>query len=360
MKKNINIFLIGTGKVGKAFLKYISGYKILKIKGNLFNLRFVGIANRSSMLLSKNGIRLSDWQSQLTSKGIPTEIEIFISKMKEMKLPNSIFVDCTDGNEIAYYYHTILQSIPIVTPNKSANSDNYKKYISLKKIVKKFNTDFRYSANVGVGLPTLDILKSLIIGGDNIIAIEGLFSSTMNYLLDQLLTTDKKFSELLKEANEKGLTEPDPRNDLNGIDTARKLLILARESGTKIEMDDIVVENLVPVILRNINSLNNFYDSIKIYDGKFDELKKKALRCKSKLVYSASYNKKSASVKIKIVNKNHPFYSASANEKVVLIYSEFYKNFPLVIKGTSGGAEATARVLVSDILKIVNKKQHTD
>lgn len=356
MKKNIHIFLIGTGNVGKAFLKHISENNVIKTKGGLFNLRIVGVANRSGMLLNNNGIKLNDWKFKPTEKGFIPKIESFILKMKEMGLPNSVFIDCTDGKDIAQYYDTILQSIPIVTPNKYANSDLFKKYNTLRRITAKYKTDFRYSANVGVGLPTLDIINSLILGGDKIVAIEGLLSSTMNFLLDKLLTTNKKFSELLKEANKKGLTEPDPRNDLNGIDTARKLLILARESGARIEMSDIEIENLVPVILRNINSLDNFYESIKIIDNKFDQIKKKALRYKSKLVYSASYNKKSASVKIKLVNKNHPFYSASVNEKVVLIFSEFYKKLPLVIKGTSGGAEATAKVLVSDIIKIVNKK----
>lgn len=353
MENRINIFLVGTGNVGKSLIELIAEKDLYQISGNLFRIRIAGIANRSKMLINHKGIKPTGWKLNLLKTGEPTIIKSFISRMTKTNLANSIFLDCTDGDEIVKYYDVILRSIPIVTPNKSANSGTYQKYLALRKTVKRFKTDFRYSANVGVGLPSLDVINSLLSGGDRITSIEGLFSSTMNYLLDKLLITNKKFSELLKEAHDKGLTEPDPRNDLNGIDTARKILILAREAGYKIEMSDIEIENLVPPILRNINLLDKFYNSIKIADSKFDSLKKLAVKTKRKLVYSARLRNNKASVGIELVDSGHPFYSASSNEKVVLFYSEFYNENPLIIKGQSGGAKATASVLVSDILKTV-------
>ncbi len=353
MIKQVNIFLIGTGSVGKAFLKYMRSNNNLRIPDRTVQLKIAGIANRSKMLLEKRGIDNSQWKSELNRNGCQTNIKSFIELMKRMNLTNSIFVDCTDGNEIVPFYKDILKTIPIVTPNKSANAGSYKQYLALKEIVRKFGTDLRYSANVGVGLPSLDLINSIISGGDRIIAIEGLFSSTMNYLLDNLMTTDKKFSILLKEASHKGLTEPDPRIDLNGIDTARKILILARESGAKIELSDIRIENLVPVILRKTSSLNKFYESLKICDRKFDELKKEATKKKCRLVYSAKFKSNRSSVGIEMIDSSHPFFTSSAEEKVVLFYTEFYKMHPLIIRGQSGGAKATAEVLVSDILKTI-------
>jgi aspartokinase/homoserine dehydrogenase 1 len=354
MIKEVNIFLVGTGNVGSAFLKLLASRS--KIGNGKFHFRVIGIANRSGMYISTKGIKPDNWKSTVKQKGEPTKIESFIETMKKINLANSVFIDCTDNDIICRHYEKILQLFPIVTPNKSANSDSYKKYLSIRKTVQKYKTDFKYSANVGVGLPSLDIINSLIAGGDKINSIEGLFSSTMNYLLDKLQTTDKSFSRLLLEAKEKGLSEPDPRNDLNGIDTARKILILAREVGAKIEMTDIKVENLVPKILRNIKSLNNFYDSIKIFDRKFDELKKIAVRSNRKFVYVARYRDNKVSVGIEMTDATHPFYSASADEKVVLLYTDFYKDHPLVIKGQSGGATATAEVLLSDIIKIIKRK----
>ncbi len=352
MEKKINLFLTGTGNVGKSLIELISQKNLYQASGNKFRIRIIGIAYRSKMYFSRMGLNANKWKLLLT-KGKTTNLDLFIETMKHYNLPNTIFVDCTDGNEISRYYKAILKQFPIVASNKSSNSGSYKNYSAIRDTIKKYNTDFRYSANVGVGLPSIDIINSFLSGGDKITTIEGLFSSTMNYLLDKLLTTDKPFSRLLVEAKEKGLTEPDPRNDLNGIDTARKILILARESGAKLEMNDIKIENLVPVILRNIKSLDRFYESIKIADSKFDVMKRVAVKNKRKLVYAARFQNNKASVGIEMVDEVHPFYSASANEKVVLSYTEFFKHHPFVIKGQSGGAKATASVLISDILKVV-------
>lgn len=352
MEKKINIFLVGTGNVGKSLIELIARKNLYQIAGSRYKIRLIGIANRSKMYFSRDGIDANKW-NLLQTKGITANVDLFIETMKQYRLPNTIFIDCTDGDAINRYYKVILKQFSIVTSNKSLNAGSYKNYLAIRNTIKKYNTDFRYSTNIGVGLPSIDIINSFLSGGDKVTAIEGLFSSTMNYVLDKLITTNKPFSRLLIEAREKGLTEPDPRNDLNGIDTARKILILARESGAKIELNDIRIENIVPVILRNIKSLDKFYNSIKIADSKFERIKRIAVNNKRKLVFSARFKNNKASVGIEMVDQTHPFYSASANEKVVLFYTEFFKHYPLVIKGQSGGAKATASVLISDILKTV-------
>lgn len=354
MEKKINLFIIGTGKVGSSLIKLIAENDLYQISNKRFRIRIIGIANRSKMYFTGGGIKTGKWKS-LLMKGRNINVESFIEIMRQFKLPNSVFVDCTDGNDISRYYKSILKSTPIVTSNKSLNSSGYRDYSSIRRVVKKHNTYFRYSANVGVGLPSLDIINMILSGGDKVTSIEGLFSSTMNYLLDKIMTTDKPFSSLLQEAKEKGLTEPDPRNDLNGIDTARKILILARESGAKIEMADIEIENLVPEIFRNDKTTDKFLNNPEFINSKFNKIKKNAVKNNRKIVYSARYKDKKATVGIEMVDTVHPFYSASASEKVVLFYTDFFNKYPLIIKGSSGGADATARVLISDILRIVKK-----
>ncbi len=353
MKKNIPLFIAGTGLVGSELINYLKNNSSFDLNGHKIKIRVIGIVNRSRMLIDAEGINLKKWKDVLAKNGKESEINEFIGRMTGSGFPNAIFADCTDGSDLVNHYSRILKKIPIVTPNKSANSGNYLDYRKLRKIIEKYGTGFRYSANTGVGLPGIDLIQSMRAGGDRIIEIKGLFSSTMNYLLDNLISTGRSFSDLITEAREKGLTEPDPRKDLNGIDTARKILILAREAGAEIELDDISIQNLVPPKLKNLDSVDQFLEAIRSYDFHFEKLKKRSLKINCKPVYSASFNGDKAQVKIEMVNSNHPFYTAGANEKVLLIRSEFYNNHPLIIKGSSGGAKATAALVVSDILKLV-------
>lgn len=352
MSMRISLFIAGTGLVGSELLKYLKNNSAFDLNGHPVKISVIGIINRSRMLIDNKGINPKKWKEVLFKNGRRADISEFIDRMTSAGFSNTIFADCTDGNDLVIHYGTILKKIPIVTPNKSANSQSYSDYIKLREIIRKHRTGFRYSANTGVGLPGIDLIRSMREGGDRIAEIKGLFSSTMNFLLDNLISTGRSFSSLILEAKEKGLTEPDPRIDLNGIDTARKILILAREAGAEIEFNDIKIQNLVPPKLKKLNSVELFLKEMKSYDFHFENLKLRSLSMKCKPVYTASFKGDKAQVQIEMVDSNHPFYSANSNEKVLLIRSEFYNKHPLIIKGSSGGAKATAALVVSDILKL--------
>lgn len=352
MKKNISLFIAGTGVVGSELLNYLKNNSTFDLYSNSFIIRVVGIVNRSGMFIDAKGINLNKWKDLLVNNGKVTDMNEYIDRMTGSGFQKAIFADCTDGSDLKNHYREILKKIPVVTPNKSANSGYYKDYVKLREIVQKYGTGFRYSANTGVGLPGIDLIHSMREGGDRIIEIKGLFSSTMNYILENMISTGRSFSDLIIEAREEGLTEPDPRIDLNGIDSARKILILAREAGAAIELDDIRIQNLVPAKLKSLDSAEQFLKAIRSYDYHFEKLKRRSLNMNCKPVYSASFKKDKGQVKIEMVNSNHPFYSAGSSEKILLIRSEFYNKYPLIIKGSSGGAKATAALVVSDILKL--------
>jgi aspartokinase/homoserine dehydrogenase 1 len=273
--------------------------------------------------------------------------------MQSLNLANSIFLDCTAGRQIIPNYEEILSSaISIVTPNKLANSGTYEQYIRLKTIAKKFGVDFRYSANAVVGLPTIDVLDNLKESGDEIYGIEGLFSSTLNYVLQEFITRNVKFSHLEQEAVEMGITESDPREDLNGRDAARKLLILVRESRAKLEMEDIEIESLLPNSIMKMRNIDSFFTKLKMLDKGFEERKQKALSQGKVLRYISKYEKGRAVVKLTEVGREHPFYNTTAKEKIIAIRTKFYSPTPFIMKGYGGGADSAAAVILSDILKI--------
>jgi len=354
MTTNLNIFLIGVGNVGSAFINETKKNKAFFVDDRIFFIKVIAMASSSKTIFSSDGINLENWKLLLQKSPAKTNINEFISKMIRLNLPNSVFLDCTDGNSIIPYYKKILSSsIPIVTPNKNACSNKLSLYSTLNKISKHNNVRFHYSATVGVGIPSLDIIQSLLRGGDKVLSIEGLFSSTMNYVLNEIMYSGKKFSDIILEAQKLGMTEPDPRNDLTGLDSAKKILILAREAGANLELAEIKIQNLVTKKLQRAQTQSELINQLKQMDKYFSRLKKLTIATNKKLIYLASYKNNSASVKIVRVNSTHPFNNISANEKIISIKSKFYSKTPLIIKGRGGGVDVTARVLISDIIKTI-------
>lgn len=353
--KTEHLFLAGVGTVGKKFVELIKEeYESIQKNINI-KLKIAGICNSKKMVLNEKGINLGNWKSQLDNSDTRLNMDKFFEKVTEFNLPNSVFIDCTGGDEWVPFYRKYLQSnVTVVTPNKIANSGPQKYYNELRTISKRNNVKFLYETNVCSAMPVISLIKDLIESGDEIIKIEGVLSGTLSYIFNSL-KEGKKFSEVVKNAKENGFTEPDPRDDLNGLDVARKLLILARECGAQMELKDIKVENLIPKELRSEKSVNQFMKKLNKADEYFDKLKKQAAEKDKVLCYIAKYEKGKATVAVESIDKEHPFYGLTGNDNIVAITTKYHNTTPLTITGSGAGARLTASGVLTDILKISNQ-----
>ena len=353
--KTEHVFLAGPGTVGKEFLELVKEEnETLKSRINI-RLKIAGISNSKKMLFDEKGVDLDNWYNELTNSNIGTNPSEFFEKVKEFNLPNSVFIDCTGGDKWIPYYKQFLESnVTVVTPNKIANSGPLKYYNELRTISKRNNIKFLYETNVCSATPVINLIKDLVESGDEILKIEGVLSGTLSYIFNSL-KEGKKFSEVVKFAKESGYTEPDPRDDLNGLDVARKLLILARECGAQMELKDVKVENLIPADMRNEKSVDDFMKKLDTADKYFDELRTKALQQGKVLCYVAKYENGKATVAVEQVGKEHPFYGLSGNINVVTITTKYHNTTPLTLTGSGAGARLTASGVLTDILKISNQ-----
>ena len=353
-KQTLNIFMAGPGLVGAELLNLFES-KSDFIRNKLkTEIRVIALANSKNIMSSNEGIDLKHWRSNLEESEKKSDPGELIAIIKEMNLPNSIFVDCTAGSSYVQYYSNILAShISVVTPNKIANTRNQKEYDKLKEITTKSNVQFRYGTNVGAALPIISTLKDLINNGDELIKIEGVLSGTLSYIFNSLEGTNK-FSDVVLDAKLKGYTEPDPRDDLSGLDVARKLLILIRESQISFEMKNIKIENLVPPSARTVETTEEFFEILKSNDDQFDIRMKNAITRNKKLCYIAKYENGKAKVGIEEIDVNHPFYNLSGTDNIVSFTTKNYSNKPLVIRGPGAGADYTAFGVFVDIMRTSN------
>lgn len=352
--KTLNVFMSGLGLIGSTLLKQIAQQEQYLLENRLLKINFVGIANSRKMLFNEKGISPVAWQEQLQTQCEKSNMSMFVHRMKEFNLPNSVFVDCTSSEDVIKYYQEILQSaISIITPNKLANSGSYKNYLQLKQTAMKSGVKFLYETNVGAGLPVIRVLQDLKDSGDKIYKIEGVLSGTLSFIFNTF-TENRKFSDVVYEAKRKGYTEPDPRNDLNGMDVARKILILAREVGLPIEPDQIEVEPLLPEQCLQADSLDSFFASLEELNDVFEVKKEHARSSGKKLCYIATLEDGKASVCLSEVDQYHPFYSLSGSDNIISYTTARYKERPLVVKGPGAGAEVTAAGVFADIISISN------
>lgn len=351
--KTLNLFLIGPGLVGSTLLSQIEKqYEDLLNEQNL-ELKLVGLGDSKKMLFNEDGIPLQNWRKEL-EKGHPANLDEYLSKMKEMNLSNSIFVDTTSSQNVADLYPEILKSnISIVSASKKANSGSLESYLKLNLAQANTNARFLYETNVGAGLPVIGTLNDLIYSGDKIIKIEAVLSGTLSYIFNSF-DGSKPFNEVVLEAKEKGYTEPDPRDDLNGLDVARKLLILARENGELLSMEDVKVESLVPEECSRAKSVEEFFQKLKDSAQYFEDKRQSAAKEGKKLCYIASLEGAKAQVRLEAIAQSHPFYNLSGSDNVISFKTQRYSHTPLVIKGPGAGAEVTAAGVFADILRISN------
>jgi bifunctional aspartokinase / homoserine dehydrogenase 1 len=352
--KTVNLFLVGTGLVGGTLLEQLTRQAKTLLHDHHLDLRVTGIANSKKMLFNELGIDTSSWPITLKQDGFDMNSEKFFDSIIKLNLPNSIFIDCTSSEKVITYYSRMLSAnISIVTPNKKANSASFDTYVHLKQLARKRSVRFLYETNVGAGLPVINTLTDLLLSGDSILKIEGVLSGTLNYIFSSF-TGEKPFSEIVKEAKDKGFTEPDPRDDLSGMDVARKILILAREAGASLELSDVSIENLVPQDCRDVKTAEEFLTKLSSHDGYFQTLAKQATSQNKKLRYKAVIENNKASVQLASVDEHHPFYSLSGSDNIILITTERYRERPLVIRGPGAGAEVTAAGVFADIIRIGN------
>ena len=271
-----------------------------------------------------------------------------------MNLSNTIFIDNTANKSISSFYESILDaSISISTPNKIATSSSFLQYKRLKSISEKRGVQFLYETNVGAGLPISDTLNNLIASGDQIIKIQAVLSGSLNFIFNNFIA-ETTFHDVVKQAQDDGYTEPDPRIDLSGIDVARKILILARENGLKMEIEDVQNESFLTQDNLNANSVDDFYDSLKKDETHFQKLYASAKTNNCQLKYVAEYKNGKAKVGLREIPEGHPFFNLKGKDNIVMFYTERYPEQPLIVKGAGAGAEVTASGLFADIIKIAS------
>lgn len=354
-RKVVHVYLVGTGLVGGALLSMFEKNRARIEKEQAIELRLAGLSNSKKMLFNEEGLDILSWRNLLSgSSGEKADIHEFVTRMQQHNLPNSIFVDCTASNDVvAHYEQVLLSSVSVVTPNKRANTNSFSSYLKLRKASSRFGIQYLYETNVGAGLPVINTLKDLLNSGDQVLRIEAVLSGTISYIFNTF-NGETPFSEVVRMAREKGLTEPDPREDLNGMDVARKILILAREAGHQIEMEDLAVENLVPENCREAPTVEAFFEALERADDWFHERWEKAAAQNKKLRYIATLENGKASISLKAVDQAHPFYALSGSDNIISYTTNRYDERPLVVKGPGAGAEVTAAGVFADILKIAN------
>jgi aspartokinase/homoserine dehydrogenase 1 len=353
-RRVVNLFLVGTGLIGKELLGMVNNQYGQLASQHLLEVNVVGIANSKKMLFDEAGLKLPGLNERKNLEGEIMSLSAFIDRMKTLNLSNSIFVDCTSSEDVAGHYQEILNSnISIVTPNKKANSGSWERYQALKSTAFKRGSRFLYETNVGAGLPVINTLNDLLISGDKVIRIEAVLSGTMNFIFSSF-EKGKDFSSIVAEAKEKGYTEPDPRDDLNGVDVARKILILSREAGISLELKDIEVKSVVPEDCASASSVDEFFKKLKGHDNYFEKMRADAEVKNERLRFMAVLDQGKASVALASVGLDHPFYSLKGSDNIILLTTERYHERPMVIRGPGAGASVTAAGVFADIIRIGN------
>ncbi|MEN9350209.1 MAG: hypothetical protein RL372_1187 [Bacteroidota bacterium] len=347
--KQLNVFIAGVGNVGGKLIAQIA-QQFNYLQDNLrLQINIVGLANSKQFLIQEEGIDLSNWKDSL-SKAPLHGLDAYVQAIREKNLRNSVFVDVTANKDVAMVYASLLEkSIAVVACNKIACSSDYASYVHLKNLARLYNTSFLFETNVGAGLPVIGTLNDLLRSGDQITKIEAVLSGTLNFVFNNYDGT-KPFADVVRQAQIEGYTEPDPRLDLGGTDVMRKIMILARESGKVIEMDDIANEYFLPMSCFD-GSVEDFYNEMLVQEQHFKNLYDAAAAVNCKLKFVASYENGKAKVGLQHIAPTSDFYHLYGKDNLVLFYSVRYPEQPLVVKGAGAGAEVTASGVFADLIR---------
>jgi aspartokinase/homoserine dehydrogenase 1 len=352
--KQINLFVVGVGNVGSKLIGQIAKQQAYLLENLHVNLRVIGLSNSRKMLFDEEGISLNNWKNQLENEGETAHIDNFYNRVKKLNLRNSVFVDNTANDKLpAMYAKYLRDSIAVVACNKIACSSNFENYQNLKYLSRKYNAPFLFETNVGAGLPIIDTLQNLINSGDEVTQIQAVLSGSLNFIFNNF-NADNAFAEVVNQAGIEGYTEPDPRIDLSGVDVMRKILILLRESGRKMELTDIENDSFLPKSSLEADSVADFVATLGKEAAHFENLLQDAEKNHARLKYVAEFKDGKAKVGLQHIPNDHPFYNLDGKDNIVLFYTKRYKDQPLIIKGAGAGAEVTASGIFGDIIRTVN------
>lgn len=347
--KQINLFITGAGNVGSRLLTQLKEQRQYLEQHLRLQIRVVGLANSKNMLFNEKGIPLDNWK-ELLKDGQPMSREVFVQTILDKNMRNSVFADVTANHEIAMHYDQFLRkSISVVACNKIACSSSFEYYKNLKELAREYNSPFLFETNVGAGLPIIGTLNDLLRSGDKINKIEAVLSGTLNFVFNNY-NGEKTFAEVVKQAQEEGYTEPDPRLDLGGTDVMRKIMILARETGEQMEMKEITNHTFMPASCMEGN-VSHFYEEMARQEPHFRNLYQEAEKAGKKLKFVAGYAGGKASVGLQHIDPQHDFYHLYGKDNVVLFYTDRYNEQPLVVKGAGAGADVTASGVFADIVR---------
>ncbi|MGK0363906.1 MAG: aspartokinase/homoserine dehydrogenase 1 [Saprospiraceae bacterium] len=352
--KALHIYMVGVGLIGGELIQQIKEQADFLREKRGLEIKVVGMANSKKMLFNAEGMDLSDWKKDLLASDMTSDLPVFIGRMKEMNLANTIFVDNTADPKVASYYESILDnSISISTPNKIATSSAYLQYQRLKTIAANRGVQFLYETNVGAGLPVISTLTDLINSGDQILKIEGVLSGSLSFIFNSF-DGSRPFSDIVLEAKEKGFTEPDPRIDLNGIDVRRKLIILARETGLPLEAADVEIENILPQSVQDAETVDDFFVELKKGNAYFEKLRVDVAKDGKVLRMIAKLDGDKATIGLQAVTNENPFSTLSGSDNMIVFTTGRYKERPLVVTGPGAGAAVTAAGIFAEIITIGN------
>jgi len=351
--KELHLFIAGTGFVGTSLINQLRKQSEILLREHNLNINLLGITNSRKMLVGNKSIPLDNCKELLTNTGVKSDINAFMEQMTRLNLRNSVFIDCTaDANVASLYAFALDKYVSVVTANKIACSSEYSYYQQLKSVANEKGIRFMYETTVGAGLPIIKTINDLVVSGDKILKIGAVLSGTLNFIFNNL-GPEMPLSEAIRDAKEKGISEPDPRIDLSGTDVVRKILILAREAGYTIEKEDVEVKKFLPDDCFK-GSLESFYNKVRELDEDFEYKRRQLASRNKKWRFFASLDHGKASVELITIDSSHPTFDLEGSNNIVLLTTERYRELPMVIKGYGAGADVTAAGVFADIMRVVN------
>lgn len=348
----ISLGLIGPGLIGSTFLRQLKDQRESLRKTRALDIRLRGLANSKKMFLAEDEIPLDQWQDLLLQKGEPFDLEKFVAHINSSFIPNGVVIESTASSALTPHYVSWLEKgLHLISPNKRANSGSYQSYLQIHQAARNSHRHFLYSTNVGAGLPVIQTLRDLYATGDQVVTIQGILSGTLAFIFNQF-DGSRPFSEIVMMAKDKGFTEPDPREDLSGADVMRKIVILGREIGLKLEPEDVLVQGLVPEALLSI-SKENFLERMREMDAPMLEKLSHARSQKQILRFVGTIEASGrARVALEALPQEHAFARGTGTDNIVLFKTQRYFHQPLVIQGPGAGPEVTAAGVFADLLRL--------